>query len=138
MNTKEKQILNSLGVYIDPKVTNKYNHKHSNPDEWTRFYYYKNRQSFRIPGSSILYDAEVSSTNSLHRNTFYKMSHLSQSDLFYDYFFCLKPNIGDFVLKEKKIKRGKNISNSINLNISKIPHQPVLRNDKGQVLVSFS
>lgn len=139
MNRKEKDILNSLGVYMTPRVTKKYNHKHGEPDEWTRFYYYKNRQPFKIPGSSIMYDAEVTSTNSLHRNTFYKMAHLSNSDLFYDYYFCLKPEVGQVVIKEKKLKRniGNKISNSINLNINKIVPKPLPRNNLGQILVEF-
>lgn len=137
MNRKEKDVLNSLGVYISPRLAKKYNHNHGNPDDWTRFYYFKKRQTFQIPNSSIRYDSEVTSTNSLHRNTFYKMSLLSKSDLFYDYYFCLKSEIGNLVLKEKKIKSAKGGKGGVNLNVNNIIRPPLPRNDAGQIIVSF-
>ena len=102
MDKKDKSLLKSLGVYIDPKLNKKYKHKHSSPEDWVRFYYYKQRKPFIVPRSNIRYDAEVTSTNSLHKHTFYKMSHLSKTDSYYDYYYKLKEDVDECVVKENK------------------------------------
>ena len=84
MNTRDKSLLKSLGIYCDPKVKKKYAHKHADPEEWVRFYYYKKRKPMIVPLTNIRYDNEVTSTSSLHKHTLYKMSHLSKTDQYYD------------------------------------------------------
>jgi len=109
MNNRDKAVLTSLGIYCDPKVKKKYSHKHADPDEWVRFYYYKKRKPLIVPLTNIRFDSEVTSTNSLHKHTFYKMSHLSKTDSYYDYYYKLKEDVNDCVIKENKrlTKNGK-------------------------------
>ena len=102
MNTRDSSLLKSLGIFCNPDIKKKYDHKHADPDKWVRFYYYKKRKPFLVPISNIRFDAEVSSTNSLHKHTFYKMSHLSKTDLYYDFYYKLKDDVNDCVIKENK------------------------------------
>ena len=130
MNIKEKQLLDSVGVYMSPAIRDKYNHRHTDPTSWCRFYYYKNRKPFEVPNSNVRYDSEVTSTNTLHRDTFYKMIHLSSSDLFYDFYYKLKDNFGSDVVIKKNKKKKKSTVADYN------PSPPKF-NDRGQVIVSF-
>jgi hypothetical protein len=102
MNPREKKLLDELGIYIDPYLTNKYKKQMKVPDEWTRFYYYRKKKKIIVPQSQVSHDHEVTSTATLHRGTFYKMSHLSNADLFYDYFYKLKHTVGTCVIKKCK------------------------------------
>jgi len=136
MNIKDKQLLDSLGVFMNSNIKKKYGHKHTDPDSWCRFYYYKNRKPFAVPNSNIRYDAEVTSTNTLHKFTFYKMLHLSNSDLFYDFYYKLKEDIpSDIILKKIKNKVGFPSKN--NVFISDYKHTPPEVNANGQIIVSF-
>lgn len=129
MSKSDKSLLKSLGIYLDPKLNKKYKHQHADPEEWVRFYYYKNRKPFIVPRSNIRYDAEVTSTNSLHKHTFYKMSHLSKTDAYYDYFYKLKDDIDDCIVKENK-RLTKHYKNHV-----KPP--PPERNAEGRFVVRF-
>ena len=132
MNKREKSLLKSLGIYIDPKIYKKYNHSHSNPDDWVRFYYYKNRKPFLVPASNIRYDNEVTSTNSLHRNTFYKMSHLSKTDSYYDYYYKLKEDVGSCIIKENK-----RLNKADKVSADKFKLVPPPQNENGKFVISF-
>jgi len=118
MNYKENIILDNLSIYMNDKLKHKYKHKHTDETEWVRFYYYKKRKPFLVPTSNIRYDSDVTSTNSLHKHTFYKMSHLSKIDSHYDYYYKLKENINECVIKENKrnSKKKKNVIKSIQKN----------------------
>tara|TARA_R110000787_G_scaffold100819_2_gene205945 strand:+ start:1762 stop:2163 length:402 start_codon:yes stop_codon:yes gene_type:complete len=132
MNKREKSLLKSLGVYIDPKINKKYNHEHADPEEWVRFYYYKNRKPFLVPNSNIRYESEVTSTNSLHRNTFYKMSHLSKTDSYYDYYYKLKEDVGSCIIKEnKRLNKIKKKSNK------KFKLIPPPQDENGKYIIKF-
>tara|TARA_R110000744_G_scaffold146462_1_gene259354 strand:+ start:308 stop:709 length:402 start_codon:yes stop_codon:yes gene_type:complete len=132
MNAKDKSLLKSLGIHINTKKFEKYNHTHADPDAWVRFYYYKHRKPFIVPSSNIRYESEVTSTNSLHKNTFYKMSLLSKTDSYYDYYYKLKENIGSCIIKEnKRLNKTKDTSKKKNDFI------PPIQNENGKYVVSF-
>jgi len=135
MNDAEKELLYALGVYIAPKTIQKYKHKHNTDENWTRFYYYKNRKPFLVPGSNVRFESEVTSTQSLHKNTFYKMTILSKTDMFYDYYYKLKDHVGNVVVKQNKRTgvRGKQKPDP-----PKPSSPPPLISENGKFVVSFN
>jgi|TARA_R110000824_G_scaffold36306_6_gene113032 hypothetical protein len=132
MDTKEKKLLRSLGIYINPTMYKKYSHTHSNPGDWVRFYYYKDRKPFLVPTSNIRFDSEVTSTNSLHRNTFYKMTHLSKTDKYYDYYYKLKPEVDSCV-----IQKNKRLNKVDKATVDKFKLDPPPRNKDGKFIIKF-
>ncbi len=130
MDQKDRKLLKNLGIYMHPELRRKYDHKHSNPENWVRFYYYKQKKPFLVPRSNIRYEAEVTSTNSLHKHTFYKMSFLSKSDPYYDYYYKLKENIDKVIVLENQRVQSKK-------NFKTIKAPPPERNSEGQFVVRF-
>lgn len=100
MNPNETDLLDEMKIFCPPEIVAKYSHKQNNPKEWTRFYYYKNKRRFIIPKDNIQYDYEVSSTLNYNKNVFYKMTSMSSSDGYFDYFFKLKDNLPNIVVKK--------------------------------------
>jgi hypothetical protein len=103
MTPEDKSILDSLGIYISPHIVNKYHHHHSSKEPHTRFYYFVNRQKTYVPPENVSYDKEVSSTLCYKKNCFYKMSHLSKVDAYFDYYFMLKPDCPKTIVKRKNV-----------------------------------
>ena len=129
MNSKEKIILDSLGIYIDEAIIKKYSRSVTHPAEWSRFYYYRNKKRTEVKTSQVLTDLQVSSTNLLHRGTFYKMTHLSNDDLFFDYYYKLKDTIGTCVVKKtRRLNKKLVVTNPL-------PHE---RNTKGQFVIRWA
>ena len=62
MNDYENQVLTDFKVFCPKEVVAKYNHKHYNKKDWTRFYYYKDKKRHIVGEENIEYDYEVSST----------------------------------------------------------------------------
>lgn len=135
MNPTDKEMLDNLKVYISPEIITKYNHKQSQPREWVRFYYYKNKKRHSIPGSQIKYDYEVSSTLNYHKNTFYKMTTMSSSDGYFDYYFKLKDHLPSCVVK-KSNRSGKSDKTKIVRQVYKNKPDYKMTPD-GKFLVTF-
>lgn len=116
MNPQDTELLDNLKIYCPPEIVAKYSHKQNNPKEWTRFYYYKQKRRYIIPKENIQYDYEVSSTLNYNKNVFYKMTSMSSSDGYFDYYFKLKDNLPNVVVKksnrEGRSQRSKNITKS--------------------------
>ena len=132
MNKHEKALLKSLNIYINPNMYAKYSHTHSNPADWVRFYYYKNRKPFLVPTSNIRFDSEVTSTNSLHRNTFYKMTHLSKTDKYYDFYYMLKPEVDSCV-----IQKNKRLNKTNKPSVEKFKLDPPPLSAEGKYIIKF-
>ena len=130
MNDYEETILNEFGVHCPKNIILKYNHKHQDAQNWTRFYYYKNKKKIAVPPENIDYDYEVSSTLAYNKNVFYKMVTMSDSDVFFDYYFKLKPSLPKIVVKRtnRKTQRLKNIEFDL-------PEPEITKN--GKVIVRF-
>ena len=99
MNDYENGVLSDFKVYCPKYIIQKYKHKHQEEADWTRFYYYKNKQRTIVPKTNIDYDYEVSSTLAYNKNVFYKMTTMSNSDTFFDYYFKLKPELPKIIVK---------------------------------------
>ena len=104
MNEYENNVLTDFKVYCPTSVIQKYNHKHQNQKNWTRFYYYKDKKRHAVGKDNIAYDYEVSSTLSYNKNVFYKMTTMSNQDGFFDYYFKLKNNLPKIVVKKSNRK----------------------------------
>ena len=101
MSPEEKIFLDDMAIYIKPSIVNKY---HNSFGEHTRFYYYRDRIKTFINAENIFYDKEVSSTLSYKKNAFYKMTHLSKEDPFFDFYFTLKHDSPSLVVKKNERK----------------------------------
>ncbi len=104
MDEYEIEGLKELSVYCPKHIIQKYKHKHSKEKEWTRFYYYKNKKRVEIMPNNVEYDYEVCSTLAYNKNVFYKMTTMSNSDTFFDYYFKLKPKLPKVVIKSSNRK----------------------------------
>tara|TARA_R110000744_G_scaffold80657_4_gene158397 strand:- start:1047 stop:1454 length:408 start_codon:yes stop_codon:yes gene_type:complete len=100
MNVDDKELLTNLKIFCPPNIVTKYSHKQAAPKEWIRFYYYKNKKKKLIFPQNIEYDYEVSSTLNYNKNTFYKMTTMSNQDGYFDYYFKLKDNLPNVVIKK--------------------------------------
>lgn len=103
MTPEDKSILDNLGIYISPDIVNRYYHQQTSKEPRTRFYYFVDRQKTFVPCENVSYDGEVSSTLCYKKNCFYKMSHLSKVDAYFDYYFMLKPECPKTVVKRKSV-----------------------------------
>jgi hypothetical protein len=112
MDTYEKSLLSDFKVYCPKYIIQKYNHKHAAGDNWTRFYYYKRKKRYAVPPCNVDFDYEVSSTLAYNKSVFYKMSTMSNSDTFFDYYFKLKPELPKIVIKSSN-RKTKNQLNKI-------------------------
>tara|TARA_R110000765_G_scaffold326549_1_gene417836 strand:- start:1349 stop:1747 length:399 start_codon:yes stop_codon:yes gene_type:complete len=104
MNEYEKGILTDFKVNCPKYIIQKYKHKHKIEGDWTRFYYYKDKKRLAVPPDNIDCDYEVSSTLAYNKNVFYKMTTMSNSDTFFDYYFKLKPKLPKIVVKSSNRK----------------------------------
>lgn len=131
MNSTEKEFLDSLGIFIKPHIINRYSTKTQKElDKETRFYYYKKRYKTYINKENIFYDKEVSCSMKYKQYAFYKMTHLSNEDPFFDFYFTLKPNAPKLVAKEKNNKPA--------IEEYKYPVKPgTFMRQRGKVVVSF-
>lgn len=100
MNDSDKELLDSLKVYCPPEIVAKYQHKQQKPRDWVRFYYYKNKKRNIVNAKDIKYDYEVSSTLNYNKDTFYKMTGMSSTDGYFDYYFKLKEHLPNVVVKK--------------------------------------
>tara|TARA_R110000796_G_scaffold90169_5_gene193942 strand:+ start:5041 stop:5448 length:408 start_codon:yes stop_codon:yes gene_type:complete len=100
MNSHDSILLNNLKIFCPANIVTKYKHKQQKPKEWTRFYYYKNKKRNIVTHENIEYDYEVSSTLNYNKNTFYKMTTMSSSDGYFDYYFKLKDHLPNVVVKK--------------------------------------
>lgn len=112
MDDYEIEGLKELGVYCPKEIIQKYKHKHMKANEWTRFYYYKNKRRIIVGTENIEYDYEVSSTLAYNKNVFYKMTTMSSSDTFFDYYFKLKPELPKVVIKYSNRKNERQAKNA--------------------------
>jgi hypothetical protein len=110
MNSDDKKSLEELGIYISPEIVQKYSHKNADPEQWSRFYYYKNKKKTKV--NNINYDYEVSSTLNYKKNTFYLMSIMSHKDPYFDYYFCLKSDLPKCIIKKSNRNKSDNIKNT--------------------------
>ena len=86
MNELDDELLKNLKIYCPPSLITKYSHKHKIPNDWIRFYYYKNKQRKECGPDNIAFDYEVSS--------------MSSDDNYFDYFFKLKADLPKCVVKK--------------------------------------
>ena len=106
MNSIDDEILKNLKIYCPANIITKYSHKHKIPSDWIRFYYYKDKQRQEASMDDIAFDYEVSSTLNYKKNVFYKMTTMSNTDAFFDYYFKLKNDLPKIVVK-KSNRKGK-------------------------------
>tara|TARA_R100001369_G_scaffold90844_2_gene130572 strand:+ start:247 stop:645 length:399 start_codon:yes stop_codon:yes gene_type:complete len=104
MNSYENGVLTDFKVFCPKHIIAKYKHKHSSDTDWTRFYYYKDKKRIGVEKENLDYDYEVSSTLAYNKNVFYKMTTMSNSDTFFDYYFKLKPELPQIVVKSSNRK----------------------------------
>ena len=62
MNPEDQKLLEELKIFCSPEIVAKYNYKQENQNDWTRFYYYKDRRRQVVTNANVDYDYEVSST----------------------------------------------------------------------------
>lgn len=108
MNNNDLEILKNLKVYCPPGIITKYSHKHKLPEEWVRFYYYKDKVKTAVKPENLGYDYEVSSTLNYRKDVFYKMTTMSQTDEYFDYYFKLKPDLPQTIVKQCNKKENGN------------------------------
>tara|TARA_R110002020_G_scaffold343810_1_gene558157 strand:- start:10069 stop:10464 length:396 start_codon:yes stop_codon:yes gene_type:complete len=130
MNDYENGVLTDFKVYCPKYIIQKYKHKHQNAEQWTRFYYYKDKKRLCVPPQNMDYDYEVSSTLAYNKNVFYKMTTMSNSDTFFDYYFKLKSDLPKVVVKSSNRK-------SQRLKSLKVPEEPRELTKDGKFIVRF-
>ena len=54
-------------------------HKHRDLSQWSKIYFYKDRQKTIVPPDTIKVDHEITSSLEYQHNIFYKLSHLSDN-----------------------------------------------------------
>jgi len=114
MDSNDTEILTGLKCFCPPEIVQKYNHKHNDAKNWSRFYYYRDKKKTLVTNNNIDYDYEVTSTLSYNKNVFYKMTTMSMDDNFFDYYFKLKSDLPKCIVKKSnrfnsKKKRNINI-----------------------------
>lgn len=134
MNDIDKKLLDDHKTFISPELVAKYSHKQTNPKEWVRFYYYKNKKRIVVEPKHIEYDYEVSSTLNYNKQTFYKMTTMSSNDGYFDYYFKLKDHLPSCILKKSnrnnKTERTKCVNNVF-------PKKQYEMSDDGKFIVRF-
>jgi len=133
MNPSDIELLNNLKIYCSPEIVAKYKHKQKKPQEWTRFYYYKQKR-YKIPNENIQYDYEVSSTLNYNKNVFYKMTAMSNNDGYFDYYYKLKDELPNVVVK-KSNRYGKSQATQLKV-LSEKPSVPTCP-DTGKFIINF-
>ena len=133
--------INDVRYYIPNYVFEKA-HKHRLPDEWITLWFYKKRQRTKIDKEFIKSDKEITSKLEYNRNTFYKMTTLSEDDDHFDYFYRLKPTVkeGNILKKNNRYtKRGRLRKNALKADVTAYGYGVPLEVDKetGKSIVHF-
>ena len=87
-------------MYVPDEYLDAARHKHRKPGNWSKFYFYKNRSKTAVSPDDIKCDYEVTSSLEYQQDIFYKLSHLSDSDCTFDYFYKLKTDIPNIMFKQ--------------------------------------
>ena len=87
-------------MYVPDEYLDASRHKHRKPGNWSKFYFYKNRTKTDISPDDIKCDYEVTSSLEYQQDIFYKLSHLSDNDSTFDYFYKLKTDIPNIMFKQ--------------------------------------
>ena len=74
-------------------------HKHRDLSQWSKIYFYKDRQKTIVPPDTIKVDHEITSSLEYQHNIFYKLSHLSDNDATFDYYYKLKSDVPSILFK---------------------------------------
>jgi len=136
MNVLDILTLNDLKVFCPPEIVAKYNHKHNNPNDWSRFYYYRDKKKTLVGKQNIEYDYEVSSTLAYNQNIFYKMTALSCDDLHFDYYFKLKNDLPKCIVK-KSNRYNKKSKNETATSYTRIERNKIETSKDGKFILRF-
>jgi len=98
--------IDGVKYYIPNRIMEK-QHKHRINNEWVTLWFYKNRRQFTTIKKDVKIDKEITSKLEYKRDTFYKMTTLSEEDPHFDYFFKLKEEIktGNVVKRNGRFTR---------------------------------
>tara|TARA_R110000744_G_scaffold334007_1_gene439408 strand:- start:329 stop:745 length:417 start_codon:yes stop_codon:yes gene_type:complete len=95
INGKEYIIPNEI---FDKKIKQ----KHRKKNKWCNLYFFKNRKKNVITDKNqVKDDLVITSALQYQRDTFYKMSSISQEDDTFDYYYKLKYNTSTDIVKHK-------------------------------------
>ena len=95
INGKEYIIPNEI---FDKKIKQ----KHRKKNKWCNLYFFKNRKKNVITDKNqVKDDLVITSALQYQRDTFYKMSSISQEDDTFDYYYKLKHNTTTDIVKHK-------------------------------------
>jgi|TARA_R110000765_G_scaffold18336_4_gene49247 hypothetical protein len=133
MNANDKKALRDLSISMSDDMIKKYKHKNTDPDEWIRFYYYKNKKKTLV--EDLDYDFEVSSTLNYKTNTMYLMSIMSQKDPYFDYYFTLKSDLPKCIIKKSNRNKSDNVRNKTKINNYKTDYERCPKT--GKIIVRF-
>lgn len=123
--------------FLVPADINLNPHKHREEEKWVSLWFYKNRRKTLVYPEQINVDKVITSKLQYQKNIFYKMSSMSEEDVYFDYFFRLKD------------KKGKNLIKKNNRFKKSNPHQKKKKKDDykskshkidedGKYIVTFS
>ncbi len=87
-------------MYVPDEYLDSVKHKHRKPGKWSKFYFYRNRTKTEVSIDNIKSDFEITSSLEYQQDIFYKLSHLSDSDCTFDYFYKLKTDIPNIIFKK--------------------------------------
>ena len=87
-------------MYVPDEYLDASRHKHRKPGNWSKFYFYKNLEKTQVSPKDIKCDYEVTSSLEYQQDIFYKLSHLSDNDSTFDYFYKLKTDIPNIMFKQ--------------------------------------
>ena len=90
--------------YLIPKniFDKKSKQEHRKKQKWCNLYFFKNRKKKTIiDPDQVKDDLVITSALQYQRDTFYKMSSISQEDDTFDYYYKLKPNANTDIVKHK-------------------------------------
>ena len=87
-------------MYVPEEYLVASRHKHRAPGNWSKFYFYRNRSKTVVLPENIKCDFEVTSSLEYQQDIFYKLSHLSDNDSTFDYYYKLKTDIPNILFKQ--------------------------------------
>ena len=96
-----------IKAYIPHHLIHRKNAVDKSEKKWVKVFYYKDRNRVEVPKENIdfienEYDAFCVSLKTFQRQTFYKLSQLSNIDKTWDYYAILKKDVPDEFLKKCK------------------------------------
>lgn len=133
MNSSDKKSLRDLRIHMNKDLIKKYKHKNTDPEDWVRFYYYKNKKKTLV--EDLDYDFEVSSTLNYKKNTMYLMSIMSQKDPYFDYYFTLKSDLPKCIIKKSNRNKSDNTRHKTKINVYKPDYDRCPKT--GKIIVRF-